>query len=84
MSTDQATTGTTRFSLEAGALVRGQVRRALEKARFQLEGEGGGLELREAKGWLASDFYVTARGPAWLLEQLVGWARGLDDEEGGR
>lgn len=69
-----------RFSLEAGALVRGAVRRGLEKARFGLEAKGGTLEYREAKGWLSSDFYVQAEGPEWMLEQLVDWASGLDDE----
>jgi hypothetical protein len=74
MNTDQEVTARLRFTLDVGLLVRGQVRRALEQARFNLENAGGELEIREVKSLLASDFHVRGRGPAKMMLHLQRWA----------
>lgn len=72
---------TVRFTLTAGALVRGSLRRALEEARFDLEGEGGGLEWREGKGWLSSDFHIRAHGPEEMVDRLIRWVKSVGEAE---
>lgn len=74
MNTDQEVMGRLRFTLEVGLLIRGQVRRSLEQARFELENAGGELEIREIKGFLVSDFYVRGRGPAKMMLRIQRWA----------
>ena len=65
---------TVRLTFSVGRFVRGHVRRELAHAQFDFAGADGELEIREGKGFWSSDFHVRGRGPAALVERLVGWA----------
>ena len=56
-----------RFSVEAGIVVRGQVKRAINSYLFT---RGLEFEVKEDKGWLESMFYYTVRGDSVKLEQV--------------
>lgn len=60
----------------AGALVRGPVRRYLEKCEFN----GKVKEWRELKGWLRSEFLIKGMTkPEW--DALQEWAEQLDNDK---
>jgi len=52
-----------KFTMEAGILMRGALRRELEKYCFTRNLD---LDLKESKGWFESAFLVTIKGPANL------------------
>lgn len=58
----------------AGALIRGQVRREIQ--RF-CDYHGLQYELKEYKGLLESDFLLTVEGPYSTLKQLTDWLQSL-------
>ncbi len=71
----------TAFSLEAGLLIRGAIRKELARAQFQLADFGCTLKFKEHKSWTGSLFLVRADGPSRAVQQLVDWSRRIADDE---
>ena len=69
-----------KFTVEAGVLMRGTLRRELEKYCFMRNLD---LDLKESKGWFESAFLVTIKGPAKLgiqvREDMERWRTQLDE-----
>jgi hypothetical protein len=61
---------TASFGFISGAIVRGQMRRAMMSL---------GLDFKEEKGWLDSYFLVS--GPPDKLRQFYDWVAALEAEE---
>lgn len=58
-------------SFEAGALIRGQIRRELDRAKW----EGGLEDYKELKGFLSSEFLL--RGPS---PSVLRWLKAVEKE----
>lgn len=73
---DTTLPATLRMPVEAGALVRGQVRRTVESYAWQM---GLDIDIKESRGWLESTFLLTVHGPANKLvefgEAVKRWAQ---------
>lgn len=59
-----------KFSLEAGLLNRGAIRRELDRAKHQMDGE---FIYTESKGILESEFFMSFDGPACEILAVVRW-----------
>jgi hypothetical protein len=69
-----------KMTFTSGAMLRGQVRRELEK--FLDREDGVTYQLKEYKGWLSSDFLLVIEGPESQVRQLTeaiqNWFRSLE------
>lgn len=78
LSADPDRTGTIRIPLEAGGLMRRQLRGALEQCRLAFDLDE--YDWKESKGLLESTFYIKASGQVGELKRLVmtvlDWADG--------
>lgn len=63
---------TTIFPFEAGLLIRWQIRRELEKARFQFPNN---FSFHESKGLLSSEFILRFTDSPVLEQYIVSWLR---------
>jgi len=59
---------TVKFSVFAGAVVRGQIKREIKRAAFQ---NGIECSLEEEKGWIESALMFTIKGDDDLLRRFV-------------
>ncbi len=62
---------THKFSIQAGLLHRGTVKRELERVCFENDVE---CDIKENRGWLESDLLVTLKGEKGIVERV---ARGV-------
>jgi len=69
-----------KFTMEAGILMRGALRREIEKYCFMRNFD---LDLKESKGWFESAFLVTIKGPAkfgaQVKKDMEQWGRQLEE-----
>jgi hypothetical protein len=77
LSADPDRTGTIRIPLEAGGLMRRQLRGALEQCRLAFDLDE--YDWEESKGFLESTFYIKASGRVGELQQLVATVLGWTD-----
>ncbi|MBI5625430.1 MAG: hypothetical protein HY924_16755 [Elusimicrobia bacterium] len=69
-----------KMTFTAGAMLRGRVRRELE--RFLDQQDGVTYQLKEYRGWLSSDFLLVVEGPEAQVRQVTdaiqNWFRALE------
>lgn len=65
-----------RFTLEAGALVRGEARRAIRAKAYAL---GLSIHIEEDRGWLESQFYGEVCGSEVAVAAFMAFLGGLSN-----
>jgi len=70
-----------KFTIEAGVLRRGALRKEIERYCFIRDYD---LDLRESKGWFESTFFVSIKGPEkfglQVKKDIVQWGKQLLEE----